>query len=145
MAKKNCVLYSKFLWGISSSGHIAWAQLAASLAAGGGKSDWGEDAADPVSWCRASGSCCVAWWTQKYPLLAVSLCEMDPNCGNLMKLVNCVRFPFLLGLLREQLGFFSRIWRVIQPWSSKSNHSLKSGRVSLAQLLKQKCITLKVH
>lgn len=37
MAKKNCVLYSKFLWGTSSSGHIAWAQLAASLAAGGGE------------------------------------------------------------------------------------------------------------
>lgn len=62
-----------------------------------------------------------------------------------MKLANCVRFPFVLVLLREQLGFFSPISRVIQPWSSKSNHSLKSDQVSLAQLLKQKHITLKVH
>jgi len=43
------------------------------------------------------------------PLLTVNLCEMDSNCGNLMKLASCVRFPFIFVLLREQLGFFSQI------------------------------------
>lgn len=84
--------------------------------------------------------------TQKWLLINMNLCEMDPNCGDLMKLTSCFGwFPFVLVLLREQLGFFSQILRVIQPWSSKSNHSLKSDQVSLAQRLEQKCITLQVH
>ena len=41
MAKKNCILYFKFLSQISSSGHIASAQLAACLAAAGGEKQLG--------------------------------------------------------------------------------------------------------
>lgn len=78
-------------------------------------------------------------------LSTVNLYEVGPNDGNLIKLSNCARFPLVWVFLRGQLGSFSHIWGVIQPCSSRSNHNLKSDQVSLAQLLKQKCITLKVY
>lgn len=151
MAKINFIVYFRFPFGIYSSSHIASAQLTASLAAAGGEKwfRWGcfwhcdlvQSQWVPEGHCCLLSVTCFQFlltaftftqmftvWLDEHKRTSSSHCEceMGPCCGSLIKLTNCVRLLFLLVLVTVQLGLFPQIWRVIQPWSSKSTYRLKS-------------------